>query len=97
MFAAQGGKVERPDARSDGDAALDGTWSRLYAADRQEVRVAVVMIGGVSLAIWIGGGTDWHQQPVAGRRAPPDNPGPPRRRREVIRFPPPTGSRHGLS
>jgi patatin-related protein len=57
MFAAQGGKVERPDARSDGDAALDGTWSRLYAADRQEVRVAVVMIGGVSLAIWIGGVT----------------------------------------
>src|SRR5262245_35081535 len=57
MCAAQGGIVESPDGRSDDDSALDGTWSRLYAEDRQEVRVAVVMIGGVSLAIWIGGVT----------------------------------------
>ena len=49
--------MERPDGRSDTDAVSSERWERLYAEDRQEVRVAVVMIGGVSLAVWIGGVT----------------------------------------
>ena len=47
--------MAKEDARSGDGATLNVRWDELYAGDRQEVRIAVVMIGGVSLAIWIGG------------------------------------------
>ena len=49
--------MEKPDERADTGAELGEGREDLYAQDRQELRVAVVMIGGVSLAIWIGGVT----------------------------------------
>ena len=49
--------MAKEDARSGDGATLNVRWDELYAGDRQEVRIAVVMIGGVSLAIWIGGVT----------------------------------------
>jgi patatin-related protein len=49
--------VAKEDGRSGDGSTLNLRWDELYAGDRQEVRIAVVMIGGVSLAIWIGGVT----------------------------------------
>jgi predicted acylesterase/phospholipase RssA len=57
MSAALGEKVATPVERADTGAGMGDEAERPYAQDRQEVRVAVVMIGGVSLAIWIGGVT----------------------------------------
>ena len=60
--------METEDARSGEVSTLNVRWNELYAEDRQEVRIAVVMIGGVSLAIWIGGVTlELQHLDVAGR------------------------------